>query len=60
MSAAVECWGLNDWGQAEGGPFLEELHLGAQHTCGLRSDGLPQCWGRDVEGQLDGPLPSEL
>lgn len=58
----ARCWGLDTYGQVSGVPpylFLE-LHLGEEHSCGLKTDGLLACWGRNLEGQLDGPLPDEL
>lgn len=64
---AVQCWGRNDYGQIGGGtagtgqptPMLvsgltdvDELALGAQHTCAHLSSGAVDCWGWNVSGQL--------
>ena len=32
-------------------PFTD-ISLGADHACGLTSDGILYCWGRGLEGQL--------
>jgi hypothetical protein len=32
-----------------------QITAGADHTCGLRSDGSATCWGRDASGQAEPP-----
>ena len=43
---AVECWGLDDDGQASPptGEFTQ-ITAGGYHTCALRPDGQVACWG---------------
>lgn len=69
---AVYCWGLNDRGQLGIGdrsePVLEprrivseltfaSLEAGFGHTCGITTDDVAYCWGRNDYGQLgDGTL----
>ena len=31
------------------------LSAGAQHSCGLRTDGTVECWGASFEGEADAP-----
>jgi hypothetical protein len=42
----VDCWGANDWGQAESrtGPFTA-VAAASSDTCGIRDDGTVRCWG---------------
>ena len=46
----------NDFGQtdAPSGPFID-LSVGSNHTCGLRSTGVIECWGANSDGQSDVP-----
>ncbi len=39
------------------GSAFETISAGAEHTCGIRTDGEIACWGDDLLGQLDG-IPS--
>jgi alpha-tubulin suppressor-like RCC1 family protein len=72
------CWGRNTRGQTGtglpdstlalptpvgGGPPLQSIASGGEHTCGIASDGSAYCWGANTSGQLgdsshtDRPLP---
>ena len=55
-SGAVECWGRNDYGQADAptGRF-SAVSAGLIHTCGLRETGAVECWGDNLDGQADAP-----
>ena len=72
-TAALSCWGANDYGQIGNGatePQLTPLAVpglggvsayaaGAQHTCAMTSDGQVLCWGNNDYGQLgDGTMDS--
>jgi alpha-tubulin suppressor-like RCC1 family protein len=63
----VWCWGSNAYGQlgdgttvayraapvlAQGISNAKQVVVGATHTCALRADGLPLCWGGNSNGQL--------
>lgn len=65
MSGAVTCWGGVSYanmgiGAPEVGPTvmagatagLSKLSAGYYHVCGITPDGKPECWGRNVEGEL--------
>ncbi len=51
-SGAVQCWGLNDQGQAVNrpGPYIQ-IGVGAYHACGLKPAGVVECWGRNAAGE---------
>ena len=34
---------------------FEDISVGVAHTCGLRSNGSPACWGNDENGQSAPP-----
>ena len=55
-SGAVECWGLDKWGQSTppAGTFTS-VSAGYDHTCGVRESGAVACWGRDDSGQSTPP-----
>jgi hypothetical protein len=48
---AADCWGRNDYGQAQDqpGPFTE-LTISGAHNCGLTPGGVADCWGRNNTG----------
>jgi alpha-tubulin suppressor-like RCC1 family protein len=63
----VQCWGENNQGQLAngstggrtaapapivGGFSYRALSAGREFTCALTADGVPQCWGRNADGQL--------
>ncbi len=52
----LECWGWNDYGQAEGreGPFTT-LAVARRHLCVLRPDGTAFCQGNNYYGHGDPP-----
>jgi len=53
---AVVCWGSNYAGESRArfrGLFVA-VSSGAQHSCGLTSDGDMRCWGSDQHGQSVG------
>ncbi|MFP6665302.1 MAG: DUF4215 domain-containing protein, partial [Deltaproteobacteria bacterium] len=51
---SVDCWGWNDYGQAEdqAGPY-EQIAANETHTCALGSDGSVDCWGRNLYGEAE-------
>jgi alpha-tubulin suppressor-like RCC1 family protein len=65
-SGAVECWGLNNYGQVGNGSNTNSsipvpvtgintataLHLGDHHSCAVLASGAVQCWGLNNYGQL--------
>ena len=53
---SVECWGLDDHGQATPpeGEFAS-VSAGLHHTCGVRRDGSVLCWGWGLWGQATPP-----
>ena len=55
-SGAIECWGDNEFGQADApaGSFTA-ISAGIFHTCGLRESGEVACWGLNREGQTNAP-----
>lgn len=63
----ARCWGRNDRGQLGDGTIdrrttpvtvrrlssgVTAISAGAMHSCALRNDGTPRCWGRNDYGQL--------
>ena len=56
-SGAIECWGSNDYGQADApaGRFTA-VSAGGGHTCGLRESGAIECWGWNEDGQSTAPV----
>jgi alpha-tubulin suppressor-like RCC1 family protein len=75
------CWGRDQYGQlgdgtpgdaqrvpgaVSGGLSFTELTAGANHTCGLRSNGTAYCWGDNSYGvlgdstQIDRPVPTTV
>ena len=55
--STVECWGLDDDGQASPPPdgHFSAIAAGGAHTCALRADGAVECWGLDDDGQASPP-----
>lgn len=66
-SGGVKCWGLNNQGQTGSTPTgtytqiptlmpningVVSLASAGRHTCALMSDGLVECWGFALNGQL--------
>ena len=66
-SGAVECWGVNEWGQlgdgtanptlvpvtaAGPGSGVVSLAAGGDHTCAVTTGGAAECWGRNSFGEL--------
>ena len=51
---SVDCWGQNDFGQAEEqtGPYTY-VSAGSGHACALRPDGSADCWGENSSGEAD-------
>ena len=52
----VECWGLDDVGQADppAGTF-SQVGAGNWFTCGVTANGGVMCWGADDFGQSQPP-----
>jgi len=46
-SASVHCWGDDSFGQVSGVPLgtFIQISAGSNHVCGVRSNGLLECWG---------------
>lgn len=55
-SGEIECWGGNDYGQADApaGRFIA-VSAGGEHTCAVRETGALACWGSDFAGRTDAP-----
>jgi len=72
-SREAYCWGANDWGQLGvsavgtvdvptptrvlGGLSFVALSAGYFYTCGVTSNGVTYCWGRNGLGQLGTQVP---
>jgi uncharacterized protein YjdB len=63
----VWCWGYNGWGQlgvgaaanqsptpvpVQGDAVFRTIGVGAEHSCGVTTDGRTLCWGNNGGGQL--------
>ena len=56
VSGLLDCWGRDDFGQAQppNGLFTSVVG-GSAHSCALDSVGVVSCWGNDVFGQATPP-----
>ena len=55
-NGAAECWGANDYGQADApSERFSAVSAGWYHTCGLRESGDIECWGYTFDGQAQPP-----
>ena len=48
----------NSWGIIAYTPVqtsMVSIHAGSFHVCAIRTDGVPECWGDNSQGQLDIP-----
>lgn len=54
---AIECWGLDEDGQASPpeGEGYTAISLGLRHSCALDRNGRVECWGADEHGQTSSP-----
>jgi alpha-tubulin suppressor-like RCC1 family protein len=66
----VSCWGWNFWAQSGnsdvnnpavigvvgGGQAFRSVSAGAEHSCGIATDGETYCWGSNVLGALGNEL----
>ena len=61
-TARPVCWGSNSFGEAS--PPSDErfkaISSGSWHTCALRFDGTPVCWGLVDDSDHGGPLPMDF
>jgi hypothetical protein len=57
IAGAVQCWGLNGWGQSNApvvGSFTQ-ISAGGYHSCAIENAGALECWGWDDHGQTTSP-----
>jgi alpha-tubulin suppressor-like RCC1 family protein len=66
------CWGSNDFGQLGDGTLTERhgpaqvatgffgIAIPAEHTCAYDGASAPQCWGRNMSGEVGGPASSPI
>ena len=48
----------NQWGIIANTPVqtsMISIHAGRSHVCAIKTDGIPECWGDNSQGQLDTP-----
>ena len=48
----------NQWGIIANTPVqtsMVSIHAGLSHVCAIKTDGIPECWGDNRQGQLDIP-----
>ena len=58
---AAECWdGFIDAADPPPGEMFKQISVGWVHTCALRLDGTPVCWGRDQGGKASPPEGESL
>lgn len=54
----LNCWGLNDEGQASPNSYSDvytQIASGYQHTCAIRENGTVDCWGDNTDGKTSPP-----
>ncbi len=54
-ASSVKCWGYNEFGQTAElySSNISQLIAGSYHNCILDQKGIPYCWGRYKEGQIN-------
>ena len=55
LDGTLACWGDLNSDMVPSGKFAY-VSSGFRHTCGLRPDGTPVCWGSNSHGQTDVPM----